>query len=244
LHDKPLSEARTADLGGRRVSYVLRRSGRRRTLCLMVDHRGLTVNAPMRTSDRRIDAFLRGSADWIARKLDAWAASHRPAPAWADGQPLRYLGEDMRLALRPGLMAMPPVLARRELVVTVPDPADATGVGGQVVDWYRDEALGVFRREAALLAPRLGVAEPPLALSSAQTRWGSCNRHGEVRLNWRLVQAPLDLVRYVVAHELAHLRHMDHSPRFWAAVGEAFPDWRTARARLHREGGRLMAFAA
>lgn len=242
MPDRPLLERRTALLAGREVSYVIRRSRRRRTLCLMVDHRGLTLAAPLNASDRRLEGFLHGAADWALRKLDAWRGGLPAAPAWREGERLRYLGVELKLALRPGLMEMPPVPARGELVVTLPDPLDAACVAGQVLGWYRHQALAVFREQAQLLAPRLGVAVPPLALSSAQTRWGSCNRHGEVLLNWRLVQAPLELVRYVVAHELAHLRHMDHSPRFWAAVGEAFPAWREARARLRREGAPLLAF--
>lgn len=242
MEPRPLLETRTALLAGRQVSYLVRRSRRRRTLCLFVDHRGLTLAAPLNAPDRRLERFLHGAADWILRKLDAWGAGQPPARGWCEGERLRYLGDELRLSLRRGLVEMAPVAARGALVVTAPDPCDAAGVAGQVLGWYREQALAVFSEQAALLAPRLGVAVPPLALSSAHTRWGSCNRRGEVRLNWRLVQAPPELVRYVVAHELAHLRHMDHSPRFWAAVGEACPAWREARDRLRREGPSLLAF--
>ncbi|MFN9391063.1 MAG: M48 family metallopeptidase [Betaproteobacteria bacterium] len=81
-------------------------------------------------------------------------------------------------------------------------------------------------------AERLGVARPRVLLSDARTRWGSCNAGGEVRLNWRLMQAPEALIDYVVAHEVAHLLHLNHSPRFWRAVERIYPAWETARAEL------------
>ena len=75
---------------------------------------------------------------------------------------------------------------------------------------------------------------PPLALSAARTRWGSCSLRSGIRLNWRLIHFPADTVDYVVAHELAHLREMNHSPRFWAVVGEIYPDYQAARDELKR----------
>ena len=79
---------------------------------------------------------------------------------------------------------------------------------------------------------------PPLSLSSARTRWGCCSASG-IRLNWRLIHLPLDLVDYVVAHELAHLREMNHSARFWAEVARLCPDWRERRAALKKHGGEI-----
>jgi hypothetical protein len=112
-----------------------------------------------------------------------------------------------------------------------------------VLQWYRREALEDFTRRMQLLTNRLGVEMPPIALSSARTRWGSCNSRGEIRLNWRLIQAPPHIIHYVVAHELAHLKEMNHSPKFWAIVAKLCPDYiasrhalKTMSAQLHRMG--------
>ncbi|MFH1605020.1 MAG: M48 family metallopeptidase [Pseudomonadota bacterium] len=78
----------------------------------------------------------------------------------------------------------------------------------------------------------MGVPTPTLALSNARTQWGMCREDGRVRLNWRLIHLPLRLVDYVVAHELAHLREMNHSPRFWDEVGRIYPDYQAARREL------------
>jgi predicted metal-dependent hydrolase len=99
----------------------------------------------------------------------------------------------------------------------------------------REKARAVFSERLALHAPRLGVAAPPLRLSSARTRWGSCSHHGGISLNWRLIFMPLTVIDYVVCHELAHLKEMNHSPRFWSVVEQLCPDWRRLRLELRHQ---------
>jgi predicted metal-dependent hydrolase len=89
------------------------------------------------------------------------------------------------------------------------------------------------------LAAQLGQPLPPLALSAARTRWGSCSVRSGIRLNWRLIHLPPELIDYVIAHETAHLIEMNHSPRFWAVVETLHPDWRTSRQELKRLGAAL-----
>ena len=98
--------------------------------------------------------------------------------------------------------------------------------------WLQRQARRIFEERCAHYAPRLGVRLRRLALSSAQTRWGSASADGSVRLNWRLVHFALPTIDYVVAHELAHLRHMDHGPQFWDVVRSVIPDVEAARGRL------------
>ncbi|OZA42650.1 MAG: hypothetical protein B7X81_12600 [Hydrogenophilales bacterium 17-61-76] len=108
-----------------------------------------------------------------------------------------------------------------------------------VRDWLQARADRLLAWRLARLARKLGRAPSHFALSNAQTQWGSCTRRGHVRLNWRLVQAPLAIIDYVAAHELAHLVHLDHSPRFWAQVAMLCPDALTRRAELRRMGATL-----
>ena len=90
---------------------------------------------------------------------------------------------------------------------------------------------------------RFAIAPPPLSLTSARTRWGSCSRRSGIRLNWRLIHAPLPLIDYVLAHELAHLKEMNHTARFWTEVGRLYPDWQVARRDLRSFGETLPRFA-
>ena len=114
-----------------------------------------------------------------------------------------------------------------------------TGAGAEqlkdrVQAWLQAEARRVFAERIPLFAQRLGRTPKRWTLSSARTRWGSCTADGTIRLNWRLVHFPLDVVDYVIAHELAHLSEMNHGPRFWATVGDLFPEFRQARAWLRK----------
>jgi predicted metal-dependent hydrolase len=101
-----------------------------------------------------------------------------------------------------------------------------------VQSWLQREALRVFAERAAHFAERLGVRVTRLSLSSAASRWGSANANGAVRLHWRLIEHPLETIDYVVAHELAHLREMNHSARFWKIVESVVPDYREVRRGL------------
>ena len=105
-----------------------------------------------------------------------------------------------------------------------------------VMDWYRSQALACFGERIAFYAPRLGVALPQLRLSYARTLWGSCNTRGVIHLNWRLIQKPLHLVDYVVAHELSHLIEMNHSSAFWRTVERVYPNYAAARKELKKLG--------
>src|SRR5262249_18354306 len=93
---------------------------------------------------------------------------------------------------------------------------------------------------AAYYAPLLAVEMPTIRLSNASTRWGSCHPDGRMHLNWRLIQMPLCLIDYVVAHELAHLHEPNHSPRFWRHVAAVMPDHKVRRRTLRTEGARYL----
>ena len=96
-----------------------------------------------------------------------------------------------------------------------------------------------LRERVVLLARCMGVKEPKVILAAQQKRWESCTAGGVVRLNWRIVQAPLSLIDYVVAHELVHLRHHEHSPAFWRALAVVMPEYEVRRQALREVGAAL-----
>ena len=113
-------------------------------------------------------------------------------------------------------------------------------VRSAVVTWYRRHARRHFPGRVIHYASTLGVDQPSVLVSDAATRWGSCNIKREVRLNWRLMQAAPHLIDYVVAHEVAHLLHLNHSARFWRGVEQLYPEYDQARAELSGVSGRYM----
>lgn len=233
-------ESRTTRLGDADVSFLLRRSSRRRSVALQVDEHGLTVSVPWRCSEGHLQQVLRDAEAWVLRKLAAWTCDRPPAISWRTGDALPFHGvtltlEVARTALRPRA-----VLLHDRLLIAVSNPADTLAVRKLATKWLRREALEIFSGHSARLAPLLGVGPPRVFLSSARTRWGSCNADGSIRLNWRLVHARDALIEYVVVHELAHFREMNHGARFWGHVARVCPDYRARRAELNECGRRLL----
>lgn len=227
-------QPRHIELRGRAVRFVLKRSQRRRRIAFLVDEQGLAVHAPWRASDSVIDGAIRDAARWILAKLDEWEARPKQRPrAWADGEALDFLGRTITLCVEHDPALTVAELADESLLrLRLPDPRDSARVRLAVIRWYRRHAERHFPLRVEHFAALLEVDRPKVFLSDARTRWGSCNAEGEVRLNWRLMQAPGHIVDYVVAHEIAHLLHLNHSRRFWRAVERIYPAWETARAEL------------
>ena len=226
---------RSIVIGSQTVAYQLRRS-QRRTIGLAIDHRGLRVGAPTRARLGDIESLIRQHGQWVLDKLAAWR--ERPTPNTqeiTDGTIIPLLGEPLTIALtslgRARWQFGPQTLYLQPT---------ATASPAQVLEQaLRDKARAVFAERLAIHAPRLGVAVPPLRLSSAKTRWGSCSHHGGISLNWRLVYMPLAVIDYVVCHERAHLKEMNHSPRFWSVVEQLCPDWRKLRLELRHQARQI-----
>lgn len=233
-----MSERQLTLAGGHSIPYTLKVSARRRTIGLQVDERGLTVHVPRRVPQHTVESLLQDKSDWIAGKLAKWQS--RPAALeWQDGTRLHHLGQPVQLCLRQDARSRAAEFDGNRLHLAVADPDDTAAVQRKVAQWYAKQARTDFARRLELLAAKLGVPTPPLFLSSAKTRWGSCNSKGEIRLNWRLIQASPHIIHYVVAHELAHLKEMNHSPKFWAWVERLCPDYASARRELKAISARL-----
>ncbi len=216
---------------GETISYLLEHRPRR-TVGLKITADGLVVHAPKRIFAFQLNQILQEKSGWILSKLQARAANQVDTIEWIDGEHLLYLGQDIQLTIvkNPSNKAL--VLDANTLIMATPTPDNHTLVHRKVVHWYQKQAMADFGRRLTILAAKLGVPTPPLTLSNAKSRWGSCNSRGEVRLNWRLLQAPPSIINYVICHELAHLKQMNHSAKFWAVVESLFPDYKQAEKAL------------
>jgi predicted metal-dependent hydrolase len=223
-------DQRRLALGSSSVEYTLLRRRGRRGVGLKVDECGLTVSAPVTMPLARVESLVRESERWVLRKIAEWQGRQVPAVGWHDGSPLPYLGATLVLRLTLGARGS----AERidgELHACVRSDAPEE-VRRVVTAWYKRAALAHLGERVLALATTAALPPPKLLLSSAMSRWGSCNTRREVRLAWRLVKAPRELVDYVICHELAHLRQMNHSAAFWAEVARQCPDYKRLRAEL------------
>ena len=226
-------DLRRLRLGGAEVDYVLLRRRGRRGVGLKVDAEGLTVSAPLSVPLARVEDYIRECERWVLKKIAEWGARQVPTASWQDGTALPYLGTT--LILRATVAARTHLeLAAGELRVAVRVRTDEA-LKHAVIAWYKRAALSHLAERAFTIARVGGLPMPRVLLSSASARWGSCNTRREVRLAWRLVKAPPTLIDYVVCHELAHLRHMDHSKAFWSEVERLCPDYRRLRDQLEAQ---------
>ena len=232
----PAVEQRSIQLAGTPVTFTLKRSSKRRSIGLRIDDRGLTVNMPLRASEKWLHSVLNEKADWVVEKLGSWVTKKNVAPQWLDGEKLSFRGETFTLRIFPSLFNSPPQLRGEQLHLYVTDICNETKIEKAVTNWYREEAERVFQECVAHYAPLMSVAPKQIKLSSARTQWGSCTSRGVVRLNWQLVKMPLHLIDYVVVHELAHLVEMNHSAAFWRIVENICPDYIKCRGELRSYG--------
>lgn len=237
-HQHPAAN-RQALLQGVVVFYRFERA-RRKSIGFTVGPEGLVVRAPQWVALREVDAAVQEKATWILAKLQLMRERQptQPAPDWVHGAELPYLGGAVRLwvqtrgqplAASDGPGASDGVML---LPLSLPPQASATQVREAAQAWFKKKARILFEERLRHFGPQLGVQHQKLSLSSARTRWGSARQDGHIRLNWRLIHLPLAQIDYVVVHELAHLRVMDHSPRFWDTVGEVMPDYLERRRLL------------
>ncbi len=224
------------------IPYELRRS-RRRTIGLLITDDGLRVTAPQWVAQAEIDRVLHDRSDWIVRRLQAWQQRQARVQAqrtrWEDGGTLPYLGANIvfRLHAEPATQYAGDLQAPSHgdtLWLALPSSADARRIRDSVQAWLQQRAAAEIGERLQQALHRTGLDIRRWRLSSAATRWGSCTSQGNIMLNWRLIHFPRHVIDYVIIHELAHLREMNHGPGFWAQVESLLPDYRDARDALRR----------
>ncbi|MBB5390425.1 MULTISPECIES: M48 family metallopeptidase [unclassified Herbaspirillum] len=233
---RPADGKRRIQLGEHTLDYVLLRS-KRSTIGFLVSDEGLRVTSPKWVTLAEIENAIREKQRWILAKLnerrERSARRLQPQMQWRDGATLPYLGADITLRIRAGQRAAVYLDEdARELNVSLPADAGEQQLKDRVQGWLQARAEELFGKRLIVYAEKLGVTYRSYALSSATTQWGSCTADGRIRLNWRLMHFALPLIDYVIAHELAHLREMNHSPRFWATVQSIFPEFELAKKAL------------
>ena len=229
---------------------------KRKTIALIVKPDGsLVVRAPLRTSKAVIEEFVKKNTSWIERKqAEALAAPARPTKQYVDGATFPYLGTRYALEiveeLGVGVQRRGASDRRSPKLVTRPVLLDASGfklaashqrnAASAFERWYREQARQVLSERVNLFAAQYGFPYKGIRINAARTRWGSCSASGSLSFSWRLIQAPLAVVDYVVVHELVHTVVHNHSKQFWQRVATIMPDYHQHRRWLREHGRELL----
>lgn len=242
----PFDETSKVQWGRTTIEYAIRRSPRRKTVAIAVDPiEGVLLTAPPGIDIARLDRVVADKARWIVERLRLVHEGELPAEPrrFVSGESFAYLGRHHRLRVRPCAKPKPVRLERGWLVCDVPrgldQAAQSSTVAAAVREWYLRRAAERLPERVDVWAARAGVDVAGVVVKDQQKRWGSCDDKGVVRFNWQIMQAPMRLVDYVVAHELVHLVHSDHTKAFWARLGVLMPDYERRKDELRRLGPRL-----
>lgn len=252
------------------IAFTLRRSAREKTVSIAVEPGGdVVVTAPRAAAVERIRGIVLAKARWIVdRRRRVEGLDPAPTREYESGETFLYRGRQHRLLVATEGVVPEVKLTHGRLHVRLParTPASrrAAAVEDALVAWYRTRAdaklpelvtrcvqrlSGRFPGRPGITPTRAPRPSPPapgtvatfsLAIVDQQKRWASCSAAGQIRLNWRLIQAPTRLVEYVVLHEVTHLRVPSHDEAFWAALGALLPDYERRREDLRRLGPRLV----
>lgn len=231
---EPVAKTRQVQIGARVVAYEVRQ-GRAQRLSMTIDERGLRIAVPPRLTFFEVERFVRSHGEWVLTKLDEYAARKvQRHVRICDGAMLPLLGGDATVRVVDGANRV--LWQNDELVIAARRDADLDALARRGL---QRRALEHFANRIGHFAAVMERPAPPVALSSARGRWGSCSTRSGIRINWRLIHLPPHLGDYVVAHEMAHLVEMNHSARFWRVVGQLFPDWRAARDELKQRAAEI-----
>lgn len=216
-----------------RIALRRRPTARRITLRVSAATGEVVITLPSRTAVNTAQRFATSHAGWIAARL----ARLPERVDFAPGARLPLRGEPHRVSLRGARGGVHIAVEAGEPVISV--GCEPAHVARRIRDFLTREARRDLLEAVERYAPRLGQRPVRMTLRDTRSRWGSCTARGELNFSWRLILAPPMVLDYLVAHEMAHLREMNHSPRFWALLGELCPNVDAAEAWLKRNGSSL-----
>ena len=229
------------EVDGEEIPIAYQRSERARRYRLFVDRQGRPrVTIPRRGTRREAEQFARRQSRWLAEQLRRFAARARADTAWRAGTEVLFRGTLVPLALEADSGRPTVRLGATVTFPLAPDVDVASDLRPIVEGYLLAIAASELPARVAALAAMHGCAVRKVSIRNQRSRWGSCSRRGAISLNWRLVQAPPEVLDYVIVHELMHLREMNHSARFWALVEAACPDFRPSERWLKAHGPSLL----
>lgn len=233
------TEPREADLLGHQVEYDVRRSSEATKPRIDVDIHGTTVVIPEGVGVDP-EELLKDNAAWLIEKKQKYDTYREQIPdrAYEEGAMFPYLGEEYEVVIERRSSSQ----IEDETFRLAEHHVEQTSVKRALETLYRRKARETFEERAEHYATEIGVAYEQIHIRNQKTKWGSCSSTGTLSLNWRLMMAPLEIVDYIVIHELAHLLEANHSDSFWALVAEYDPEYE-AHAQWLEENSTQLIFS-
>lgn len=201
----------------------------KRTLSLMVNAKGeLIVRAPYNYPDSKIFAFIKEKEDWILKKQQAIRSNSYINPNVVNYTVFLFLGKELTPLISKDVKEI--MISDNKLLI--PAKISSDKILSKIEKWYRKVAAEVLVERVNYLAQKLRLRPVDITTNNNKTRWGVCDNHGNIAINWRAILLPPNLLDYIVVHELCHLLEFNHTPAFWNIVGNVLPDYQILRKHL------------
>nr|WP_324258522.1 SprT family zinc-dependent metalloprotease [Cellvibrio fontiphilus] len=226
--------------------FTIARSARRRSISIEIRRAQVVIRAPIAVPDSILLDFLQQKTAWVKQKIaeQTQRLAQQPEPVepnYAQGSKLRFMDECLTLVLGRGAQAavqrvdhqLHVILSSRSRV------ADEQQIQQLLMRWYQQQALRLLSAKTAQLCASMGLVCSAVSVKATRSKWGHCTSRGAIQYNWNILLAPEHIVDYLVAHEVCHLRHPNHSRDFWALVASVCPSFATDRAWLKANGAQL-----
>lgn len=222
-------------------NYIIKRSKRQR-LSLQIGYDGIIARASLSEPIENITQFIQKNSAWLAKKQQHFAKKPNPINRWEINQHFQLLGK--AILLKHHFCNAPPLFIGDTqhpqhgdilLIDTITYPT--CPIEQCVQPWLKEQAMKWLSTRLLWFEQNSGIKCTGLRLSKARQSWGQCNSKGVIGLNWRLIHLPPEQIDYVIAHELAHLTYMNHSPSFWDEVARIMPNYEIHKAAIKEQGG-------
>lgn len=207
----------------------------------------VVVTSPIYVDDKYIYNLVEGKANWIIEKLKEIEKikNHIRKATYKNGGEIEYLGRKLILDIfEDNVDKLSIYINENKLIIKLPkhkrDLIPEEMLKTEILRFLKEQAKVILKQRARFLSEKYKFEPNRVVVKEQKTIWGSCSSKGNINLNWRLVMMPLEVIDYVVVHELCHLKHHNHSNRFWSLVNEIMPDYEERRRWLKENGGRIM----
>ena len=217
------------------LTFTLKRSFRN-NVSLRIGPKGTTVNAPFFYPKKNIHEFIKSKAKWIEDRINEFSSAQIPKDI-NQLKEIKILNKSYMIKIKEGQTQIKE--HDFDIIIYLKNINDNQKIRKNFLIWLQKKALGYFNEVIERLSYEFNLKVKDVKISNAKTRWGTCNNDKIIRLNWRLIQAEPKIINYVICHELAHLKEMNHSKNFWLEVEKMCPNYKELSKALKKLGPEL-----
>ena len=217
------------------LTFTLKRSFRN-NVSLRIGPKGTTVNAPFFYPKKNIHEFIKSKAKWIEDRINELSSAQIPKDI-NQLKEIKILNNSYMIKIEEGQTQIKE--HDFDIIIYLKNINDNQKIRKNFLTWLQKKALRYFNEEIERLSNEFNLKVKEVKISNAKTRWGTCNNDKIIRLNWRLIQAEPKIINYVICHELAHLKEMNHSKNFWLEVDKMCPNYKELSKALKKLGPEL-----